>query len=56
MKRRRWKGLKVKKDLGREERIGEMETLASEGNWEKSSEVGKKTEGMGDNLNRMKFM
>ena len=32
MKRRRRKGIKVKKDLGREERIGEMETLALEGN------------------------
>ena len=45
-----------KKDLGREERIGKMEILALEGNWERSSEVGKKTKGMGDNLNRMKFM
>lgn len=56
MKGKKWKGIKVKKDPGREERKGEMETLALEGNQEESSETGGKTKGMGGNLNRMKFM
>lgn len=50
------KGSEVKKDMGREERKGQMQTLALEGNQENSSETRKKIKGMGNNFNKMEFI